>query len=1034
MTARSPIYQPLSPSTPVHTPQGSLGSIRSRTPGQLSLHEYRRQLSTASPQSDAGPRKIKRKVAVLSLHNGTTGIPTAPSTPLDAEFGLADSDDEDYEGEFIRYDVGPNRGGSGRMPDSTGIKREGAIQHQQLHHHHQHHHHTSSTSTRSRSSNSPFNARSQSRSRRNQNTYGQYPAADTSKHTVLPDSHVKFDPSPPPSPQTPLLPKRAKPPSVSPAFTFSTPGSLLHHSMNIPSPIVPGEDPAGPPKERNFKPHKRLPRPAQQPNAPLRIISPTVSEPPSLTPTTNDSTNSPFSLQKYQFPQPPPALGQLNTSKLRFSQSSDDLPSSPPFKLPGEAGIASLTDLLHLYGGDFELLNRHDSLQSENISPTRSEVSSPELLPLPIFAPKLSLPKMPVFSTKRNGTTALPPKSEDPNHLQVQSERNIPRESHYVDNWDSKSIVDVNLDIPAGRALGITDYSDVGEPSDSYAPGQIFDAYGRYSTASAGPVTYRSAGRPPASPPPPLPDHPFLKSIVPAEVSSLGPTIDYGLTQDLLHPDSSSVAYEYPRSALNDNDPVQDYTPSEYDTSATPLPNPYYHQNNASIAHSRMESEWQTTANNSANDLHNQPSSMAEWADYSMIPPLNRGPMLYSVPKPRTVTYEDIPEMPSPHSTVPEFQHDHANNLGQQHPSSNLPDRRETKEWIMNLASGDSPYAVPLSPRLEPMFPPADADELSQGVPDQGPKPMHRRHVGQFTEHFNHTNDGYLSSPDTPDAAFQVPGMVDPNTLSSEPNDTIDSGSQRSSTDQKRHTRLSMFLGRGNKRSSRNFSNQRDLIELEMPKRTSSLRVPKSSNNNRMTQFIGADMADVSLADNHDEMAHSKLSPPLDPQLERARAQEQARATLHPRDLYRHHQYLHRLETPSPAHARPLSTAASSEPLVPFDYHHSSAMPSLGHSGMSAQRHDHLEAGLYTPISFDKKSSQGSLRHRRAAQVWLCVCALVPFCLALYSLGLLNSAYGIDPHEGMPKKYKAWAWNLMMLETIALLIALTVWGVTRHGM
>jgi hypothetical protein len=61
-------HRPLTPITPVHSPHPSnASSIRSRTPGQLSLHEYRRQQVTPSPPALQGQRSVKKKRAASSL-------------------------------------------------------------------------------------------------------------------------------------------------------------------------------------------------------------------------------------------------------------------------------------------------------------------------------------------------------------------------------------------------------------------------------------------------------------------------------------------------------------------------------------------------------------------------------------------------------------------------------------------------------------------------------------------------------------------------------------------------------------------------------------------------------------------------------------------------------------------------------------------------------------------------------------------------------------------------------------------------------
>src|ERR1700742_4252833 len=101
MSRTSGIYRPLTPITPSHTPSGSIASTRSRTPGQLSLHEYRKlqrqEIDPAPAPSAAVPiqKTIKRKAPVLSFHGTPTGIPTAPPTPLEFDFGFREQDDDE---------------------------------------------------------------------------------------------------------------------------------------------------------------------------------------------------------------------------------------------------------------------------------------------------------------------------------------------------------------------------------------------------------------------------------------------------------------------------------------------------------------------------------------------------------------------------------------------------------------------------------------------------------------------------------------------------------------------------------------------------------------------------------------------------------------------------------------------------------------------------------------------------------------------------------------------------------------------------
>jgi hypothetical protein len=75
-------HRPLTPITPAHSPHPSASSIRSRTPGQLSLHDYRRQQVTPSPSAIPGQKSIKRKSAASSLRNCERIPPELPNPEL----------------------------------------------------------------------------------------------------------------------------------------------------------------------------------------------------------------------------------------------------------------------------------------------------------------------------------------------------------------------------------------------------------------------------------------------------------------------------------------------------------------------------------------------------------------------------------------------------------------------------------------------------------------------------------------------------------------------------------------------------------------------------------------------------------------------------------------------------------------------------------------------------------------------------------------------------------------------------------------
>lgn len=75
-------HRPLTPITPAHSPHPSLGSIRTRTPGQLSLHDYRKQQVTPSPPAIHGQKTVKRKFAASSLKKIERIPPDSPNAPL----------------------------------------------------------------------------------------------------------------------------------------------------------------------------------------------------------------------------------------------------------------------------------------------------------------------------------------------------------------------------------------------------------------------------------------------------------------------------------------------------------------------------------------------------------------------------------------------------------------------------------------------------------------------------------------------------------------------------------------------------------------------------------------------------------------------------------------------------------------------------------------------------------------------------------------------------------------------------------------
>jgi hypothetical protein len=1036
MSAISSIYRPLTPATPAHTPHGSVGSIRSRTPGQLSLHEYRRQQSSASPLAEEGNKRLRKKVSVLNLHNGIQGIPTAPPTPLDdTEFDVpADSDEEDEEiinANFIKYSV--------RAAKKDYVEqREGASRRLLSGPHHRT---TSSSSTSINSRSAVLPPLTIITTTRRQSSRNRLVQTETPRRAHVSSGLVKFDPSPPHSPATPLLPQHPLHPTPSPEFTFSTPASILHHSMNIPSPIVTNDrdiEGSSPRRDIHFKPIKHLPRPMQPPLDPPPVPSPVPSNHQPGTPATNSSLYSPFSLSKFQFP---PIPTHKQESQLRKSQSYDDAAFDPPPQHSVPPTAMSFTDLVHLYGGDFKLLNKHESFESGKLSLSHSEGSSQDLHPLPIFAPKQPLPKMSSFVI-------------DPFNTANQSIQNpgstapLNRESMYTENWDSRSIIGNNENLPPGRALGIVDYSDVqthNPQHDSYTPvNQIFNQYGCFSSDSNMPWTHLSAGRPPASPPPPVPALPLPELNLPMEDSTVDHTTDYGMTRDLLR-DYSSTRFEFPRSDRQRLEPLripsQEYPSSVYDTSATPMPAFGGDPDTLSLALSAVSDEWQTIANTSTNELTGNITSMA---DYSFSPfPTHYMPPLHATHQRRAITYDEIPEVPSPQSTLPEldgvFRHG---------------DRSPTPGFDHSVMSDYSPRAAPdtpdnycPSPMRYTLYDGADMIDVSQ---DDSPiggvsKSTHKRNVSHV-EQLPSTEEQCEVLVTVPKHdSFKGPGIVDPNTLSSEPNDAIDMASLHSVSESKQRTRLSMLLGRGSKRSSRNFSNQRDLIELEMPKRTSSLRAtePQNPGHHHATQIEGGSLPNASI------LAVTSQDGSQDPQTDQIRTQEQSRGLYKGRPDRRSRilglALTQGLREPTRAYARPASSAASTEPLIHEGdhrnhlFHHTQAMPSLGGSELGGLRQLYLaEEGAYSNNSPGMKAPAAAIafsdpeykRQLRLTRIWFAVFLPFPFCMVLYSLGAVDRLAG---PRGMLKNYKKWARNVVFLEIVMILVALTVWGVARRG-
>ncbi|KIW02210.1 uncharacterized protein PV09_06366 [Verruconis gallopava] len=80
-------HRPLTPITPVHSPHPSAGSsVRARTPGQLSLHEYRKMQVTPSPPAVPGQKTVKKKRGMSSLNRPEGSHAQTPKSDFFSSF------------------------------------------------------------------------------------------------------------------------------------------------------------------------------------------------------------------------------------------------------------------------------------------------------------------------------------------------------------------------------------------------------------------------------------------------------------------------------------------------------------------------------------------------------------------------------------------------------------------------------------------------------------------------------------------------------------------------------------------------------------------------------------------------------------------------------------------------------------------------------------------------------------------------------------------------------------------------------------
>lgn len=756
MSRTSALYRPLTPITPTHSPHASIASSRSRTPGQLSLHEYRKQQRQEVPvQKEAivplvSSRRIKRKVAALSLlhgpSNSSVGLPTAPPTPMEFDFQFEDEESKAKEEEqevdeeqlIEQFLSGSNRRGGNRKGKEPSSYRREPIR--------------EGTSHSSRSIGTPRMRAYKSMSM--SSSLASTTSLSSVNLPIMARPPYRSELSPPPSPSTPLLPPDLPSDKSPPGLSKVNAAAKKTHFK--------------------FNPIKRLPHPAQS-LPPLQPARPSMS--PASAPATN-STYSPFSMGNYSFPDPPIIRPGSNPVLTR---STDDLLELSPKVFPRTTADVSFTDLLHLYGTSFEMLNRHESLESLNIVPSLSEPSSSNLAALPVFAPKQKLPKMHGYVSDPFGSAiSLDRYADDSDDVNIHHSLGPPtRESYYPPEFDSRSI----MSTPAtpGMKQGIVDYSaDLVDPlEESYTPAinQVFDQYGRISGENILPLPHRSVGRAPVNPPPPLPANPIPHLKLPIEHSdSPSGTTDYGATQQLLREYSSTPGVEVSRRAPPTTMHFQDETgvaPGRSKLRASSILSDGL-SDSQSIANST--SDWLTTAHNSSNDLSNL-ESMGESFPFGR-PDI---PALLTNHQRRIITLSQMPEVPSPHSTVPES---HQSLRGTSPTPGGIGDDASFSTSMSSIPPLNIRHDQEVSSL--PVGSSEYSEQTSQGKETKNPgssdssRVQHRRNKGT-QGHYAHLTDRIEEDDeiDTP-RHYKDAGMVDPALLSPDPNDDFDTGSSGS--------------------------------------------------------------------------------------------------------------------------------------------------------------------------------------------------------------------------------------------------------------
>jgi hypothetical protein len=699
------------------------------------------------------------------------------------------------------------------------------------------------------------------------------------------------------------------------------------------------------------------------------------------------------------------------------------------------------------------------------------------------------------------------------------------RDSHYQPEFDSRSIMTTAPPTPAMKR-GITDYSDALSSADegSYTPvtNQIFDLYGRDSGENLRLMAHRSVGAAPSLPPPPVPMEQLPRLNLPLEQSSsLERTTDYGNTQHLLRELSSTPGLEVPRRgppALSDYQPVFQLPSSSYLQPSSALD-----FEDAISRSSSVSNEWVTIGNDSSNDIINEDSLGESFQFHQQDKP----PFLMNHQR-RVITYDDIPEVPSPRSTAPES-----------HPSLQAisPTHGDTgDDDLYGLSAQTVPHLSANDAHGTSSMPMASS-EYSQNTPDQavtakavavpddkGQDPTDHQKIGHYTQSLAQpVREAEVENVST--AQNQDRGFVDPAVLSSEPNDSVETlstnrlsrwenltspinqgsnvGSIRRSLtnpDALINRRISFYDPQSGK-TVVGVAGQNKLMDFgiemyplnQLPTNeesaTSAGLVMSSTESNQDTTHLNADLTTEA------PPAPSSAPPARMSPLTRLRATfTRARPTLSSQNTS--------LDTTIPlpqnpyptTYGRPASSARSSlQPLVhrpapvadrqrrraqawkPLRIKTRDFLPKIDSPPVSSQkeRFSHQpqssrasaiigqaptparfqEVATYPcysptpsvdieanqPLRLDQEFVPGQQEQLRQQKTWsrfyLLLCSLLPFLLPLYSLGALDQVMELHvpsrPH--MLKAHRRWAWNILWGWVVLLLVALTVWGVSRKG-